>query len=482
METLLAIWHYIAAALTLLATLLASGHAVIYKRDSRSAVFWVAVIWIAPVFGAILYLTFGVNRIRRRAQSLLSDIDRTRHRPRAAAITPAKLHEILPDESKRLSHLARLSGAILRRPLLPGNRIEPLIDGDAAYPAMLDAIRGAKTSIALCTYIFDSRSIGRDFVEALTDAVNRGVETRVIVDATGARYSWPSVVPQLARAGVRVTRFLPTFPPVRPLAINLRNHRKILVVDGRIGFTGGMNIREGNLRKRAPRKPIQDIHFRVEGPVVAQMMEAFADDWNFCAKEPLAGETWFPPLEPAGEMPARGITDGPDEDFEKLARTIHGALSCARDSIRIVTPYFLPDAAMISALRTAAFRGVEIDIIMPMKGNLPFVQWATQAQLWQVLEARCRVWLTPPPFDHAKLLVIDGHWSLIGSANWDPRSLQLNFEFNVECYDRAFAETLESLIQDRLSRARRITLEDVDGRPVPVKLRDGIARLFHPFL
>ncbi len=482
METLLAIWPYFAAVLTLLISALTSAHAVIYKRDSRSAVFWAAVIWMVPVFGSVFYLTFGVNRIRRRARSLLGDIDRARSCAYAATISPATLAERLPEETRRLSQLARLTGSVVERPLLPGNRITPLINGDEAYPAMLQAIRDARTSVALCTYIFDSGSIGREFVAALANAVERGVEVRVIVDATGARYSWPSVVPQLKRARIRNARFIPVFPPVSPTAINLRNHRKILVIDGRLGFTGGMNIRPGNRVKTKPRKPTQDLHFRVEGPVVAHLMEAFADDWSFSAREVLGGETWFPPLETVGDMPARGISDGPDEDFEKLANVIHGALSCARKSALIVTPYFLPDTALTSALKTAALRGVQIDILLPSKSNLPFVQWATTAQLWQALESGCRVWLTPPPFDHSKLLVVDGHWSLIGSANWDPRSLQLNFEFNVECYDQGFAERLEQLIQEKRSNARKLTLQEVDQRSLPIKLRDGVARLFHPFL
>ena len=482
MENLLTIWPYFAAALTLAISALASAHAVIFKRDSRSAVFWAAVCWMVPIFGAVFYLTFGVNRIRRRARSMLGSIDRAKSCTYASTLSPTSLAEQLPERARRLAQLARLTGNVVERPLLPGNLLQALVNGDEAYPAMLEAIRKAKTSVALCTYIFDSKSIGRDFVAALGDAVERGVEVRVIVDATGARYSFPTVIPWLKRAKVRVARFFPVFPPVSPMGINLRNHRKILVVDGRLGFTGGMNIRPGNLTRKAPKKPTQDVHFRVEGPVVAHLMEAFADDWSFCEGETLQGEEWFPPLDAIGEMPARGISDGPDEDFEKLARTIHGALSCARKSVRIVTPYFLPDNALISALNIAALRGVEIDILLPQKGNLPFVQWATTALLWQVLESGCRVWLTPPPFDHSKLLVVDGYWSLIGSANWDPRSLQLNFEFNVECYDKEFAASLETLIESRLSKAGRLTLKDVDSRPLPIKLRDGIARLFHPFL
>lgn len=482
MEQLHAIWPYIAAFLTLFVTVVASGHAVIYKRDSRSAVFWAAVIWMVPVFGAIFYLMFGVNRIRRRAASLRGAFERA-HSPCADCIRrPDDLEKEQSLESRHLAQLARLVSRVVERPLLGGNQISPLINGDEAYPVMLAAIGKAERSIAFSTYIFDTGAIGQEFKDALAAAVKRGVEVRVIVDATGARYSWRSIVPQLARAGVPVVRFLPTFPQLRPKGINLRNHRKILVIDGKHGFTGGMNIRPGNLLRNKPKHPTRDIHFQIEGPVVAHLMEAFADDWNFCAKEPLNGDLWFPILEPAGETIARGISDGPDEDLDKLAKTILGALACAQSSVKIVTPYFLPEPSLISALNIAALRGVRIDIILPARNNLPFVQWAIFSQLWQVIEPGCRVWLTPPPFDHSKLLLVDGHWSLIGSTNWDARSLRLNFEFNVECYGRDPAARLGAIIDEKLSQAKLLTLEEVNQRCLPVKLRDGIARLFLPFL
>jgi cardiolipin synthase len=157
-------------------------------------------------------------------------------------------------------------------------------------------------------------------------------------------------------------------------------------------------------------------------------------------------------------------------------------LSAARSSIRIVTPYFLPDAALVLALDAAALRGVEVDIVLPERSNLPIVGWAQTAQLWQVLQQGCRVWLTPPPFDHSKMLVVDSCWSLLGSSNWDPRSLRLNFELDVECYDAELAAQVDSLIQTRIARARPVTLAEVDGRPLPIRLRDGVARLFSPYL
>lgn len=482
MELLLDIWPYIVAFLTLFVDLTASGHAVIYKRDSRSAVFWAAVIWMVPVFGAIFYLMFGVNRIKRRAASLLGSLERARSNCADCVREPEDLEKDPPEEYRHLAQLARLISNVVKRPLLGGNRIDPLINGDEAYPVMLEAIARAERSVAFSTYIFDTGPIGQDFKNALAAAVKRGVEVRVIIDATGARYSWRSMVPQLARAGVPVVRFLPTFPRLRPKGINLRNHRKILVIDGKLGFTGGMNIRPGNLIKENPRHPVLDVHFQIEGPVVSHLMEAFADDWKFCAKESLTGEGWFPPLKSVGETIARGISDGPDEDFDKLDKTIQGALACAQHSVRIVTPYFLPEQSLISAINIAALRGVKIDIIVPEKSNLSIVQWAMFSQLWQILEPGCRVWLTPLPFDHSKLALVDGYWSLIGSANWDPRSLRLNFEFNVECYGRDVAARLEAIIDEKLSRARALTLVEVNRRSLPVKLRDGIARLFLPFL
>jgi cardiolipin synthase len=234
--------------------------------------------------------------------------------------------------------------------------------------------------------------------------------------------------------------------------------------------------------EQAGETAVQDLHFQIDGPVVAHLMEAFADDWAFTTREELRDERWFPNHERPGHVLARGIRDGPDEDFEKLAWTVLGALACARSSVRIMTPYFLPDAALITALNVTALRGVKVEIILPSVNNLLLVKWASMALLWQVLEKGCRVYLSPGPFDHTKLFLVDRIWAMIGSANLDPRSLRLNFEFCLECYDRGLAFELDRLIEDRRRRAREITLADIDGRSLPVRLRDGAARLFSPYL
>jgi cardiolipin synthase len=474
-------WQYVAAVLTVFLALVASAHAVLHKRDSRAAVLWVGFIWLVPVLGPLLYTLMGVNRIRRKAALLRGGLERFHATSPDTTCVPRAIAERM-SEGGHLASLAHLVENVVARPLTIGNRIDPLRNGDETYPAMLEAIASAQRSVTLCTYIFDNDVVGRAFAETLGQAVRRGVEVRVLIDATGTRYSWPPILSVLRQHGVRYARFLPAFPLWRLFSLNLRNHRKILVVDGRTGFTGGMNLRAGHRLRDRPRGPVQDIHFRVEGPVVAQLQEAFADDWKFTTGEALRSEAWFPPLEPRGSVVARGVVDGPDEDFEKLRLTLLGAVAIARRSVRIMTPYFLPDPSLVSALNVAALRGVAVEIALPSKCNLPFVHWASRAQWWQILKRGCRIWLTPPPFDHSKLMIVDDFWSFIGSANWDPRSLRLNFEFNVECYDQDFAGALNRIFDEKLQNARPVTLQDVDGRSLPLKLRDGVARLLTPFL
>ena len=475
-------WHIFFAILAVVISIVASAQVVLHKRDSRAAIAWVGFIWLVPLVGAVLYFIFGVNRVRRQAALLRAGLERYQSHDRDAGCPPEELHSHLPGHTGHLHMLARVVNEIVERPLLPGNRIEPLVNGDAAYPAMLQAIAQARRTISFETYIFDRDPIGLEFAHALGEAARRGVQVRVLIDAAGTRYSWPSILRTLRREGLRYARFMPAFPLWRLVSLNLRTHRKIMVVDGKIGFTGGLNIREGHCLKRKPRRPVQDLHFRLAGPVVAQLQEAFADDWLFTTGEALRGEDWFPRPEPAGQVLARGIGDGPDEDFEKLRWVLLGALAIARQSVRIVTPYFLPDPSIVSAMNVAAMRGVRVDIILCQRCNLPFVQWASRALWWQVLEHGCHLWLTAPPFDHSKIMLVDGCWVLLGSANWDARSLRLNFEYNVECYDQNLAQELNKLIQVKLQNAHEVTLDEADARGLVARLRDGVARLATPYL
>lgn len=454
--------------------LLAAGHAVIYKRDPRSATLWVLLIALLPLGGPLLYLLFGVNRTQRRAQRWRGEPP---IRPLAEPAAPA-------DAPEAWRGVVRLVERATALPLTAGNRIEPLAGGAQAYPAMLEAINRARHSVAFATYIFDRDGIGERFVDALTQAHRRGVRVRVLIDDVHVRLSRSSAYAPLARMGVPVASFNATVLPARLHAINLRNHRKILVVDGTLSFTGGMNVHRPYYRPAAPAQAYRDLHFRVEGPVVLHLRQTFARDWCDTTEEALDEDFWGErpsPLRGATAL-ARGIEAGPDETIDRLRWTFMGALAAARTSVRIWTPYFVPDQALLAALSTAALRGVAVEVLTPAAADHAFVHWAARAHYWQVLEHGARIFERPGPFDHTKLMLVDGQWLCLGSANWDARSLRLNFEFNVEVYDPRLCAALEDLFAVARAESSEVDRQALAARPLSVKLRDGIARLFTPIL
>jgi len=484
LEWWLRLWPHLAAVALLLLDLVLSAHAILTKKDTRSTIGWVGLIWFSPVVGAVAYVLLGVNRLRSRASRLRAGTARIQHELAGCVPDDARLTEAIGPPDHPLRSLAVLVGHLTERPLADCNAIDPLEGGDAAYPAMLEAIARAERSVGIASYIFDNDATGREFVAALGAAVRRGVAVRVLVDGIGASYSRPTIIGPLEEAGVRCAAFLPTTIPFYFPYANLRNHRKIMVVDGTVGFTGGLNIREGCRLSRSPRHPVRDMHFRLRGPVVAQLLEVFAEDWQFADGETLDGAgRWAPAAAPAGRSLARGIRFGPDDpEVGTIRLVIAGALAAARRSVRIMSPYFLPDDAFCQALGVAALRGVEVDIVIPAENNLAVVGWAMTATLWQVLGRGCRVWTSAPPFDHTKLMVVDGEWAMFGSGNLDERSMRLNFEFNVETFDRDLCGRLDAHVAGVIGRSRAITLEEVDARSLPRRLRDGVARLFSPYL
>jgi len=448
----------------------ATVHLLLNKRDVGATLGWVGLVWLAPFTGAFLYFVLGINRVRRRAQRLGK-----RRRLRAGHVEDGDL-----ETSEDLEPLQRGISRLSRRLLEPGNDLTTYQDGDEAFPAMIQAIEGARTSIGLSSYIMRVDETGKRFVAALMAAKARGVAVRVIVDGIGSGWILSPAYHALRRAGIPVGRFLHSPLPWRMPIVNLRSHKKILVIDGTIGFTGGMNIAVENVMARHPKHPVQDTHFKVVGPVVAQLVDAFADDWAFVEGEELEGPAWFPPLTQTGQAKARVITSGPDQDVEKIEFCVMQAVACARSSIYVMTPYFLPDERLNTALSLAAMRGVAVHIVMPKKSNHRYVDWAARQNIGSMLKDGVNVWLGPPPFRHTKIMVVDGEWSLIGSSNWDMRSFRLNFELCMEVYDKAIAQSLQHFVTRH--RGEPLTNKDLKARSLPARLRDAGFRLAMPYM
>jgi cardiolipin synthase A/B len=473
--------HWIPIILHFMVAVIAAGHALLFKSDSRAALGWVVVCLMFPLLGPLLYFLFGINRIRTRAQKLNHlfpfQFDNGSGHPDDQTEPAISLKSV----SHELSEIVRISCAVTRRPIVGGNTIKLLENGEQAYPAMLDAIKNSRHSLFLSTYIFETNKTGRLFIDALAHAARRGVDVRVIIDGIGEKYAFPWAGTLLNKRGVHIARFLPPTLVPPALHINLRNHRKILVADGQVGFIGGMNIGDRHLAevRENPRRVV-DLHFCLTGPVVKQIEQVFLEDWVFCTGAQIPFKAITSNI--ASGVICRSIVDGPNEDHDKLLTIMFGAVGTARRKISIMTPYFLPSRELIAALQSAALRNVEVNILLPAKSNLPFVQWATAKVLWQLLHRGVRIFYQPPPFVHSKLFIVDDQYAQIGSANIDPRSLRLNFELAVEVFGKPVSEVLVPHFKRSLAKSREISFEEIEARSIPVRIRDALAWLFSPYL
>jgi cardiolipin synthase len=474
---MIANWNYLLANFLALVgvgmALTASTHALLSKRDSKSAMAWIAVSIVLPFAGPVLYLVFGINRIgsaARESYQATAPIDNSEpvSRPNDGALRPLSL----VGES--------VTGIGLRS----CDSIDILENGEESYPAMLEAIESAEKKVYCSTYIFQHDSTGKKFLNAFVAAQQRGVDVRVLVDGLGGIAYPPSILPALKRAGLQFARFNPIKLVPPSLHLNLRNHRKIMVVDGKAAFTGGQNIGDRHLVSLPGNsKCARDLHFRLTGKIVDELERAFLKDWNHAAgiKHP---QSFEPSNENRTESPiwTRLIPDGPNDDLDKLTNLLVGAMSTARQRIWIMTPYFLPSFDLVGALVAAELRGVDVKIMLPEKTNIHLAHWAALHNLRYILDRELKVYLQPAPFIHTKAILIDDSYSLIGSANLDPRSLRLNFELVVEVFNQQFASELEHYFEGCLAEARLLDEERLQRIPAWMKIRNALAWLASPYL
>lgn len=467
------------AALGFVWAALCAAHALLHKKDPQSALAWVACVMLLPFLGSLAYSLFGISRADSLAGRLLDEASRRQNS--SDSLLDRRLNaendEALPASWRAL----RVGRDITGNPMMRGNKLELLKNGEEAYPAMLEAIRRARRTVCLSTYIFKGDDTGRAFADALADAAARGVDVRLIVDGLGGViYSLRKPWRKLSEKGVKVRLFLPPrlWPPM--FAVNLRTHRKVLACDGEIAFTGGMNIGDHHLVNRPGRGRVQDVHFRCEGPVATRLQEAFLMDWAFVSRMPTV-PLGVEPRE-RGESRCRLVFDGLGRRRENIHELLCGVIGAAERRVTVFTPYFIPPRELAGALTAAARRGVRVDVVLPAKNNLFYVHHASRRFQERLAETGVRVWYQPPPFAHTKLLLVDDWYALVGSANLDPRSLFLNFELNVEVADPAFLRELYAYADDILARSRRMTPADYQKLGLPARLFDALCWLLSPYI
>ncbi len=447
-------------------------HILLYKRDHRAALAWIMSCLFIPYGGPIAYFLFGVNRVRSRATNI-----------------KRRLFKI-PFESgyakRSISHingygLDSIGERITGTKLTAGNTVSILHNGDEAYPEMIKAIKSAEKRILLTTYILKTDKTGNEFINALSDAAKRGVEVKVIIDGIGEWYSWKKPSKRLKALGIDVAKFTP--PRIIPpnIYINMRNHRKLMIIDNTEAYAGGMNISDDHRQLVMQPRRITDIHFGFKGPIVKDLIRIFYDDWLIASQTKM--DCPFPAADPQPSgYHCRVIPEDPDEAMDALSLTLQSVISAAKNTVNIMTPYFIPSREMISSLQSASMRGVRVRVVLPAKNNLIYVHWANRNMLTELLLWNVEIFYQPAPFCHSKLLCIDDHYSLVGSANLDPRSLRLNYELGIEIFSHTLNKELTQHFDEIIAKSKALSTDDLAKRSVPVRLRDSLMSLLSPYL
>ena len=368
-------------------------------------------------------------------------------------------------------------GTLLGPPIIDGNRIQNLENGGEIFPAMLEAVKSAKTSITFETYIYWSGEVGKEFADALSERARQGVRVHVLLDWVGSQKMEESLIPQLKGAGVEIERYHPLHW-YNLGHMNNRTHRKLLVVDGNVGFTGGVGIADQWSGNAEGPGHWRDSHYRLEGPAVAQMQSAFMDNWMKTTGNVLQGEAYFPELQPMGEALAQVFTSSPSGGGDSMQLLYLLSITAAERTIDLSAAYFVPDELTRNALRSALERGVRLRIIVPGKHiDAEVVRQASRADWGDLLEAGAEIHEYQPTMFHCKTLIVDSQLVSVGSTNFDNRSFRLNDEANLNVYDKQFAERLEDVFEADLGRSKRITFEMWKKRPLRQKIVEKLSSL-----
>jgi cardiolipin synthase len=446
------------------------------KRETMSAIAWSLTVILVPFLGAFLFFLFGYQWVAR-------PLRRKQQRRRLFRQICVWSSEASVPVPRRWQMLARLAEHAEGFPVTAGNAVEFYHEGKPLYTALLEAISSARHHVHIEFFIFRSDACGEQFIEALSAAARRGVIVRFLYDSIGAHDLSRRLLRQLRRAGGRHAPFLPVLNPLYRLRVNLRNHRKIVVVDGRVAFTGGFNIGREYLGLDRRYGQWRDTHLRLEGPVVAGLQRVFLEDWHFATSEAVGGEEYYPKWsEPQGEVLAQVVASGPDGEYKAIRETYFAAIVHARRRVWLASPYFVPDSGLRDALCLAARSGVDVRFLTLFRPDkwLPFL--AARFYWSDLLDAGGKIYQYIPGMMHSKYLLVDGQWASVGTANFDNRSLFLNFEVNCQFFDSAVTQKLEEQFLSDLAQAVRVDREVFAQRPWMSRIFENGARLFSPVL
>jgi cardiolipin synthase A/B len=464
--------------------LLALAIIFLERRDASSTWAWLMVLLFIPVAGFILYLIFG----RRLSNKEIFTWDKksrlgllTAVQEQLTAIKNNQLkvqhEEILPYEDLIYMHLKN-NDALLSQ----NNEVEVYTDGQKKFHALIEDIESAENHVHLLYYILRDDKLGQRLAEALKRKAKEGVEVKLLYDDMGSRLLTRNYKRELIEAGVQVESFFPSFIPKVNMKINYRNHRKLAIIDGEIGYIGGFNIGDEYLGFNKRFGYWRDTHLRVEGDAVNNMQTRFILDWNHASRRDIVYEERYYQAKPKGDVAMQIVSSGPDSEWEQIKHGYLKMILSAKDYVFIQTPYFIPDDSLLDALRVAVLSGIDVRIMIPNKPDHPFVYWATFSNIGDMLNAGAKVYIYQKGFLHAKTIVVDGKIASVGTANIDVRSFRLNFEVNAFLYHQGLAQSLADRFHEDIVESTELTFKLYQSRSKWIRFKEAISRLLSPIL
>lgn len=456
------------------------------NKDAGSTWAWLMVLFFIPILGFILYLLFGKKLNKSRLfewedrKKIGIDqivIEQTTHF-RTGQFMPH--NEITKNNSGLIYMLLANNDAILT----VDNSIEIFTDGNKKFEALFEDIKNSKDFIHLQYYILKNDQIGKRLISLLTEKAKQGVKVRILYDDLGSRSLRKKSFKELRAAGGEVEVFFPSRFPLINFRINYRNHRKLVIIDGKIGYIGGFNVGDEYLGLNKKFGYWRDTHLRLTGSAVYELQTRFILDWNQASHRHDINYSpdLFPKIKPTGQIGMQIVSSGPDSEWEQIKYGYIKMISSAKKSIWIQTPYFIPDASLLDVLRIAALTGKDVRIMIPNKPDHLFVYWATYFHVGEMLKAGGKIYIYDNGFIHAKTIIVDGTLSSVGTANIDVRSFRLNFEVNAFLYDEGIATSLAESFDKDLKVSRELTNEDYNNRSWKIRIKESISRLISPIL
>ncbi|NCU18856.1 cardiolipin synthase [Pallidibacillus pasinlerensis] len=456
------------------------------RRNPSSTWAWLLVLFFIPLLGFVLYLTLGQN-LKRKKLFVWEDlkkiglddlIQKQKNELQSYNYDP------LTKEMENYRDMMYLFLANNNALITNDNNLEIFTDGNDKFKSLFKDIEAAKHHIHLQYYIFRDDDLGTKLIDLLTKKAEEGVEVKILYDEMGSRRIKKRSFNKLKKAGGFVEVFFPSKIPLVNLRINFRNHRKIVVIDGKIAYVGGFNVGDEYLGLVKKFGYWRDTHLRIEGTAVHAAQIRFILDWNQASdrNDIYYDPKYFPEINQTGNIPIQIVTSGPDSQYEHIKNGYIKMISLAKKSIYIQTPYFIPDNSILDALRIAVLSGVEVNIMIPNKPDHIFVYWATLSYIGELLEAGANVYIYDNGFIHAKMIVVDDLAASVGTANIDVRSFKLNFEVNAFIYDSDTAKRLVKVFEQDIEKSRRLTYYQYLQRPLIIRFKESISRLLSPIL